>query len=299
MEKSAMIIINPTAGKETAASYEEKVKEELQHIYNSVEVKHTEGEGDAAKFAREGSEEGVDLVVCLGGDGTVNETVNGLASFENPPLMGIIPLGTVNNLAKALNIPTEPESSIELLKSEHYREIDVGMVNGKYFTNTLGIGPAATAVYDVDIEEKTKFGPLAYVMAVGKEILKDDIFPVRLEMDQETWEGEIAVIVIALLDSIGGLKSVLEDVEIGDGKIHIFAIKSLNVSKLIGLTPSLIFGSITDSKNIEYFQTKKLKLDTLDNYKYKSNVDGDEGPRLPLDIKILPKHIRVISEEKS
>lgn len=299
MKKSAMIIINPTAGKETAASYEEKVKEELELIYNSVLVKHTEGEGDAAKFAREGCEEKVDLVVCLGGDGTVNETVNGLASFENPPLLGIIPLGTVNNLAKALNIPVEPESSIELLKSENYKKIDVGLVNGKYFTNTLGIGPAATAIYDVDIEEKTKFGPLAYVMAVGKEILKDDIFPVRLEMDQETWEGEIAVIIIALLDSVGGLKSVLEDVEIGDGKMHIFAIKSLNVSKLIGLTPSLVFGSITDSKNVEYFQTNKLKLDTLDNNKYKSNIDGDEGPKLPLEIRILPRRIRVIARGES
>ena len=80
--------------------------------------------------------------------------------------------------------------------------------------------------------------------------------------------------------------------------MHILAIKSLNVSKLIGVAPSLAFGRITDTEYIEYFQTKKLKLSTLDKSQYKSNVDGDEGPELPLEIKVLPRHLRVISTEK-
>ncbi|NLC66459.1 MAG: diacylglycerol kinase family lipid kinase [Clostridium sp.] len=298
MEKSAMIIINPTSGKEKAASYEARIKEELKVKYSNLVVKHTKGEGDATKFAREACEDNFDFVVSLGGDGTVNETVNGLANFENPPLLGIIPLGTVNSLARALNIPIKPEKAIEILKNDYYKKIDVGLVNGKYFTNILGVGEAAKAVYDVDIENKAKFGPLAYVIAIGKEILKDDVFPVRLEMDDEIWEGEISVIIIGLLDSLGGLKSFLTDVEIGNGTMHILAIKSLNVSKLIGVAPSLAFGRITDTENIEYFQTKKLKLSTLDKSQYKSNVDGDEGPELPLEIKVLPRHLRVISTEK-
>lgn len=298
MGKSALIIINPTAGKEKAPSYEEEIKEILKEKYANLVIKHTMGEGDATNFAREACKEHFDLVVALGGDGTVNETINGLASFENRPLLGIIPLGTVNNLAKALNISSRPEEAIKLLKNDYYRKIDVGLVNDKYFTNTLGIGPAATAVYDVNIEEKRKFGPLAYVRAVGREILKDDVFSVRLEMDKETWEGEIAVIIIALLDSIGGVKTLVDDVEIGDGRMHVFGIKSLNISNLLGLAPSLFFGSLTDSENIEYFQSKNLKLSALDNSQYDSNIDGDKGPKLPLEIKILPRHIRVISKEK-
>lgn len=297
MGKSAMIIINPTAGKEKAASYEDIIKEELQANDTKLVIKYTKGEGDATKFAREACEANFDLVVSLGGDGTVNETVNGLASFDKPPLLGIIPLGTVNSLARALHIPMNPEKAIELLKNEYYKKIDVGLVNGRYFTNVLGVGQAAKAVYDVDIQEKTKFGPLAYVMAVGAKILKDDVFPVKLEMDEEIWEGEVSVIIIGLIDSLGGIKAILSDIEIGDGTMHILAIKSLSVDKLIGMTPSLAFGNITDSKNVKYFQTKTLKLETLNNIKYESNIDGDEGPKLPLSIEVLTKHVRVISKE--
>jgi len=298
MDKSAMIIINPTSGKEKAASFEERIKEELKSKYPNLVVKYTKGEGDATKFAKEACEEKYDLVVSLGGDGTVNEIVNGLASFEVTPLLGIIPLGTVNSLARALNIPVKIEKAIELLTKDYHKMIDVGLVNGKYFVNILGVGQAAKAVYDVNIEEKTKFGPLAYVLAIGKEILKDDIFQVKLEMDDKIWEGEFSVIIIGLTDSLGGLKSILSNVEIGDGKMFILGIKSLNISKLIGITPSLAFGNITDSDNIEYFQTRKLKLTAINNHKYKSNIDGDEGPYLPLQISILPRHLRVISNQK-
>lgn len=298
MKKSAMIIINPTAGKENAISYDGKVKEKLKEKYSDLVLKHTEKEGDATEFAKKACEENFDLVVALGGDGTVNEVVNALASFKNPPTLGIIPLGTVNTLARALGIPVKPEKAIEFLEYDYYKKIDIGFVNGKYFTNILGVGEAAKAVYDVDIEEKTKLGPLAYITSVAKEILNDDIFKVRLEMDKETWEGEVSVIIIGLLDSLGGIKAMLSDVEISDGTMHILAIKSLNPSKLIGMTPSLAFGNIKESENVQYFQTKNLKLSDLDNNNHISNIDGDKGPELPLNVKVLGKHLKVITKEK-
>lgn len=298
MKQSAMIIINPSAGKEKAASYEGVITEELKDKYANLSVKYTQGAGDATKFAREACQDNFDLVVSLGGDGTVNETVNGLASFETPPMLGIIPLGTVNMLARVLNIPIKPEKAIKLLKNDYYKEIDVGLANGKYFTNVLSVGQAAKAIYDVDIEDKTKLGFLAYVNAVGKEILKDDVFSVRLETDEETWEGEVSVIIIGLLDSLAGLKTILSNGDISDGIMHVIAIKSIHVSDLISMTPSLVFGGIIESENIVYFKTKSLKLDTLDNSQYESNIDGDEGPKLPLEIKVLPKRLKVVSKEE-
>lgn len=299
MSRSAMIIINPVSGKGETIPYGQMVQEELKDKYDNFLIKHTKGERDAKKFASQACEEGFDLIVCLGGDGTINETVNGIAAFKKRPKLGIIPLGTVNNLAGALNIPDEAREAIKLLKSEYYKEIDIGLANDKYFTNSLAVGNTATAVYDVESEEKNRFGPLAYVKAVGKEILKDDIFSLRLEMDEEIWEGEVSLIIITLLDSIGGFKSIVTESEIGDGKMHVFAVTSLDLSKLVSITPYLVSGSISDSKNIKYFQTENLKIKVLDNSEYKSNVDGDEGPSLPLDMKILQKHLRVIAKEKT
>lgn len=80
--------------------------------------------------------------------------------------------------------------------------------------------------------------------------------------------------------------------------MHVIAIKSIHVSDLISMTPSLVFGGITESENIVYFKTKNLKLDTLDNSQYESNIDGDEGPKLPLEIKVLPKRLKVVSKEE-
>ena len=297
MRQSAMVIINPTAGKEKAGSYEEQIKETLKEKYINVLVKHTKGEGDARRYAEEASENNFDLVVSLGGDGTVNETVNGLAAYDQPPTLGIVPLGTVNSLARALNIPINTNKAIEILNNDYYKEIDVGLVNGRYFTNALAIGRAAEAIYDVEVEEKTKIGPLAYIKAIGKEILQDEKFVVTLETDEEKWEDEVSVVIIGLLDSLGGLRSILSDVDIADGTMHVLAIKSLNVSKLLTMTPSLALGNMRKSDNATYFQTKKLNLETTGEGKPKSNVDGDEGPDLPLTVEVLTKHLKVISRK--
>ncbi|NLB22647.1 MAG: diacylglycerol kinase family lipid kinase [Clostridium sp.] len=298
MKKSALVIINPTSGKEEAPNYEEKLNETLTKEYSNVVIKHTKGEGDATQFAKEAGQEKYDLVVALGGDGTVNETVNGLAGFDQPPVLGIIPMGTVNDLARSLKIPLEPEKAIELLVKGQHKAVDIGQVNGRYFTNVLGIGKATKAVHDVDIKEKSKLGALAYVKAIASEILEDDFFPIKIDMDDKSWEGDVAVVLVALIDSLGGNKSVLSDVEKGDGYFHIFAIKRLNFSKLVNMAPALLSGAIEKSENVEYFKSKTIHMKALNSVKQESDIDGEKGPDLPLELKILPRRLTVICNEE-
>lgn len=295
MKKSSMIIINPVAGKEDAEKYEDMIKKTVETKYDNILVKYTEGEGDASKFAKAAAKDNFDLIISVGGDGTVNETVNGLAEFEHPPILGIIPMGTVNDLARALNIPLEPEKAVELLVTGIEKKIDIGIVNNRTFTNILGVGKATKAIHDVNSDDKAKLGSLAYAISIAKEIIGDDIFPVKLEMDEEDWEGDVSVIIVGLIDSLGGFKFPLVDVEVGDGMFHIFAIKRLNVSKLIKMAPSLTLGKIKNSENVKYFKSKKIKIKALNNNKYESDIDGEKGPELPLELKILPKHLGVIS----
>lgn len=295
MEKSAMIIINPTSGKEKASEYEDKIKDVIKMEYPNLIIKYTKGQGDATKFAKNAGEDSFDLVVSLGGDGTINETVNGIAGFKNPPMLGIIPMGTVNDLARALNIPLQPEEAIELLGNGTQRKIDVGIANELYFTNILGVGNIARAIHDVDSEEKTKLGPLAYFISTAKELIEGDIFSVKLEMDQESWEGDVSVVIAGLIDSLGGFKTILSNAEVGDGMFHIFAIKKLDIPELMKITPSVFSGKITDSDNVKYFRSKSLKIKALNDHKHESDVDGEKGPELPLRLKILPGHLIVIS----
>lgn len=295
MKSDVMVIINPKAGKEKAKDFKDRIVSELEKSYTNIEVKYTKGVNDATKFAQTACEKNCSLVVVVGGDGSVNETVNGLAGSSNPPHLAIIPMGTVNDLARALKIPMQTKRAIKLLSLGVAKEIDIGLANGRYFTNVLAIGNAAQAVHKVDASEKSKLGALAYILAVGKEILEDDIFKVSLEMDKQTWRGEVAVLIIGLIDSFGGNTSILSNVEVGDGKFHIFAIKRLNVAEFIKMTPSLLLNKISDSDNVSYFSSKEIKITTLDNKVFESDVDGERGPDLPLSLKVLPKHLKVIS----
>lgn len=104
MKNKAVLIVNPSSGKEQAKANEEEAVKELKKVYEEVEVKETKGAGDAEGFAKEASLEEVSLVVSMGGDGTVHEVVNGLSDHKVRPALGIIPLGTVNDLARALKI---------------------------------------------------------------------------------------------------------------------------------------------------------------------------------------------------
>lgn len=192
----------------------------------------------------------------------------------------------------------EPEKAIELLVKGQHKAVDIGQVNGRYFTNVLGIGKATKAVHDVDIKEKSKLGALAYVKAIASEILEDDFFPIKIDMDDKSWEGDVAVVLVALIDSLGGNKSVLSDVEKGDGYFHIFAIKRLNFSKLVNMAPALLSGAIEKSENVEYFKSKTIHMKALNSVKQESDIDGEKGPDLPLELKILPRRLTVICNEE-
>ncbi|MDV6378795.1 diacylglycerol kinase family lipid kinase [Sporosarcina sp. GW1-11] len=298
MKKSALVIINPSSGKEQATEYEEQIRETIQDTYSEITVKYTEDEGDATRFAKEAAENNYDFVVSLGGDGTVNETVNGLAPFNNPPKLGIIPMGTVNDLARSLNIPIKPVDAIKLLVSGTETKIDIGLTNDNiYFTNILGIGSAAKAIHQVDSEEKSKIGSLAYLKAIGKEIIDDQPFPIKFEMEENTWEGDVSVVLISLIDSLGGIKTIVNEVENGDGNFHIFAFKHLNLTELAKMTPSIVMGKLKESENVQYFKTRQVKITTSAGETQESDIDGEQGPDLPLDLKVLHQHITIVSNK--
>lgn len=298
MRKSALVIINPSSGKEQATEYEELIRETIQDTYSEITVKYTEGEGDATRYAKEAAEDNYDFVVSLGGDGTVNETVNGLAPFTNPPKLGIIPLGTVNDLARSLNIPMKPADAIKLLISGIETKIDVGLANDTiYFTNILAVGNAAKAIHQVDSAEKSKFGPIAYLKAIGKEIMDDQPFPVKFEMEENIWEDDVSIILVSLIDSLGGLKTIVNEVENGDGNFHIFAIKNFNLIELAKMTPSLVMGNLKESKKVHYFKTTQINITTSAGEVQESDIDGEQGPNLPLNLKVIQQHITVMSNK--
>ncbi|MGE7763412.1 diacylglycerol/lipid kinase family protein [Peribacillus sp. NPDC097895] len=286
-----MIIINPSSGKEKAAKILPNAKKALGGMYDQVIVRETEGEGDATEFAKEACTERFDAVISMGGDGTVNEVVNGLGEQEHRPIFGIIPLGTVNDFARSLGIPLKPIEAIEIIKDRQTKESDIGKINDHYFMNVLAVGSIAEATYNVSVDQKTRLGSMAYIIEGAKAIIKKNPFPLTVEHDQGRWLGEAHLLIATMTNSVGGFEQLAPEAKVNDGKLHTFIIKDLSLPLIVKIIPSLMRGEIKGHDEVEYIQTSKLHLSTSEELAV--NIDGDEGFLLPLQANVLHKHLRL------
>ena len=295
--KKAMIISNPSSGKEKAEQYVSQVQTILEAKQYAVVVNETAGEGDAAHYGLNACKDGCDLVISIGGDGTLHETINGMLDQEHRPLLGIVPLGTVNDFARALHISLDPDEAIEQLRSEQTRLVDLGMVNGRLFANVVAAGSLAEALFSVSSEEKSKLGSFAYLKEGLKDLVNTPANTLKIEYDGQFWEGESPLFLAALTNSVGGFEKLSPDAEVDDGLIHCFVIRNIGVFNSLTLGTSLFFGNLKEHKDVDYFTAKEVHVHSDENIR--TNVDGEEGPALPIDIRVLSDYMQVIVPEKS
>lgn len=288
----AMIICNPSAGKEKARDLLPTAISNLKEVYDEVYVRETKQEGDAVVFAQDACVEQYDAVISMGGDGTVSETINGLAEQRHRPAFGLIPLGTVNDFARALSIPLDPEEAACVVSSQRTKAADIGKINNQFFMNVLAVGAVAEATYNVSVKQKTLLGPLAYLIEGGKALVKKTPFKLTVEHDSGKWQGESYLMVAALTNSVGGFNTVAPDARINDGKIHVLIIKDLSLPNIMKIVPSLLWGELKKHDQVEYFQTSFL--DVSSDEELAVNIDGDEGVPLPFRAQILNQHLNVI-----
>ncbi|WP_377889887.1 diacylglycerol/lipid kinase family protein [Alkalihalobacillus sp. R86527] len=294
--KKAMLIVNPSSGKEKAIEFEEDVVAILKENHDEVTVRFTEKAGDAERFATEACEGTYETLISLGGDGTINESINGLAEREDRPDFGFIPLGTVNDFARALGIPMQPEKALDVLRERHTKPVDIGKINDQYFMNVLAVGAIAEAVYDVSPEEKSRFGPLAYFIEGGKALKDKTPFELTVTYDDKEWSGECFLMLVALTNSVGGIESFASHAEVNDGYFHVFLLKKLSLPHVIKLIPDLFNGKLQSNDQIEYFPATNLKVKSSKDLVV--NIDGDEGFPLPFEAKTLHNELTMFVKKQ-
>ncbi|MDN6194599.1 MAG: YegS/Rv2252/BmrU family lipid kinase, partial [Alkalibacterium sp.] len=217
----AVVIVNPSSGRAEGKIYGPKVQTELEKIYDEVELKWTEKEGDATRFTREATQQQVDAIYALGGDGTVNECVNGIATEENRPPFGFIPLGTVNDLGRVLGIPMNPDKAVKGLTTRRKKAIDIGKINDTFFVDIVAIGSIPEAVHSVPVEEKTKLGPFAYLLEGFKALSEKEVYPFKFNVEEEITEVDSFLVIIALTNSVAGIPTMIPDASEDDGFLHL------------------------------------------------------------------------------
>jgi putative lipid kinase SP_1045 len=290
--KKALLIINPTSGGEKALDYREKLEDKAGQYFDHVETKITQKAKDATEFAKQASEEGYEAVFAFGGDGTVNEVISGLAENEHIPRLAIIPGGTGNLITKLLGISQDIDRAIEELDFDSTNRIDIGKCNDNFFGYIFSIGSIPQAIHNVDIEEKTKFGFMAYAYRSVKSAIKDETFKVHIKTEKTEYKGDASHVIVLLSNFIGD-KKMFDHNRVGYANILI--LKEASLASKVGLIPDFLKGALVENDKIEFFEAKEISI-TSDR-PLETDIDGDEGDRLPVDIKVLADHIEVYSPQ--
>lgn len=288
--KRARIIYNPTAGRETFRKELPKVLQRFEQAGYETSAHATIGEGDAAHAAEVAVERRYDLVIVVGGDGTINEVVQGIAEAAYRPKIGIIPAGTTNDFARALCIPRDINKAVDIiLQEDNPKALDIGKVKEQYFINIAGGGDLTELTYDVPIKLKSAIGQLAYYIK-GIEMLPS-LKPVstRIEYDDNVFEGEIMLFLISNTNSVGGFEKLAPDALIDDGYFDLLILKQSNLAEFLRVASAGIRGTHLEDDNILYTQAKRINIIPKD--KMLLNVDGEYGGKLPGEITNLQQHI--------
>ena len=288
--KKAMLIINPTSGGEKALDYKEKLENKAKEYFEYVETKITEKAKDATAFAEEASKEKYEAVIVFGGAGTVNEVISGIAEKNYIPKLGIIPGGTGNLITKLLEISQDIDEAIDQLDFNKTNAIDIGKANKSYFGYIFSVGSLPEAIHNVEIEDKTKYGVLAYAINTIKSVIKDEVFNIKIETENGSYEGEASQVLV-LLSNYYADKKIFEENK--DGYANILILKNASIISKISLIPDLLKGDIVENDNIEYIKAKDITISS--DTKLESDIDGDQSDDLPVKITVLGNHIEIYS----
>lgn len=293
----AMIIVNPSSGAEESENYTEKLKKQLDAVAAEFVIKKTKKSGDAKEFAEEAALNDYEAVFVLGGDGTVSEAVNGLMLHESKLPLGIIPLGTVNNVARAIGIPMNPEKAIDSLEQLTVQKIDVGKLNDRFFISSTSVGPIPESVQEVDVDMKTKFGVFAYLIEGIKALKNDETYTFELDIDGEKWTAEYSLLLIAMSNFVGGVGTIIPEAAIDDGLIHLVTLKETTAKEKLSLVPELFQNKEYTKDQLEHRSFKKARIRLVEDIDKEINctVDGDKGQTFPLEIEVLPQALSVFA----
>ena len=292
-----MLIINPTAGRERAKYHKENLRRQLENMFDDVELRETEKAGDATLWAKEAALIGFDAVFSMGGDGTLNETINGLAQANKPIDFGFIPLGTINDLARALNIPLHPEVAFDMLPRCKTVKVDIAKANDRYFINTIATGIMPEAVGHVSIEQKTRLGPLAYFLTGIKAMQAHETSLFKITTPEGSSIYRSPLIVAMLTNSVGSFRNLAPQARVDDGKIWLGIFKDFNYLDLLKVIPEFLSGQPLTSELMTLKALEEVRIELVGDHPLSTNMDGDSGPAFPLDIKVLPSFLSVYVPE--
>ena len=260
----------------------------LQRLTRNVVIRTTKGPGDAEAQTERAVEQGFNTIVAAGGDGTINEIVNGIGSA--PVALGILPMGTVNVFALELGIPFNLLAAWKVIRAGKVRLIDQASANGHLFVQMAGIGLDAQVVQRNSRHIKHVLGPLSYLLTATQVAAEK---PPRLRVSAEgrpTVEGSFVLVGNGRF--YGGPFSLFNEAQMQDGLLDVCVFKSMNYLALIRYFRGALFGSLSRFSDVHYFKARHLvvKADRV----VPLEADGELAGHSPVEFSVRRRRLRVL-----
>ncbi len=285
-------MVNPTAGQGQALKVWDKIASILKQSGQDFAFYLTEKQGDGTRLAGEAARAGAELIVGVGGDGTLNEIVNGLNFSDN--ILGIIPTGTGNGFRRSCSIPGNWQAALSGLSQWEPRHIDLGRVNDRYFLNVVGIG------FDAAVEELAsgKYhnlkGYLSYIPAFIEELATFKYFPASLCFEQTSYqEDKLLLIVINNGAYYGGSMCIAPQASVDDGKLDLTIIKSIGVRETTILAARALLKKQLTHKAISKETISSIRIESDDTVPI--HIDGELIGKLPITIELKASALKIMA----
>lgn len=291
------IIQNPSSGR---VGYEDEFNEVcrllLEHGY-TIQLFKTQGRSDAYEETKRAVLEGFDLIIVSGGDGTVNEVAKGLYEMKTAVPMAIFKTGTVNDFASHLDLPSTAMAFLKMVQSEKSIPVDVGLLNNQVFINIAAGGIFTSVAHDTKKEVKKYLGRSAYYLEAIVNLPKHlrTSYPLRITSEEFSAEGDYHLFLIANSTSVGGFDKISPTAEIQDGYFDCMFIKKAPMIGQADVFMKILMGKHLDNKHVDYFKTKKVKIELLSDDELEVDMDGEFGGTLPIEIEVKPAAIRIMT----
>ena len=290
------VVLNPVAGVSEPGAVRERIESALQAREIPFEVYETTGqkEEDIRKLVRDAVRQGFKLFISAGGDGTLSSVIDGLVGTELP--LVIIPTGTWNALARALDIPLQINQAVDLVFQEHkIQTIDAMQVNDGYFVLSVSAGVGALTMKDVEREDKRRLGKFADLRKAIAEVMEFRAYHFEVKIDGKLTKFRAAELMVANT-SILGIKALQLDpsIRMDDGKLNVCRIYANSLTDYLKLGISMFRGDQKRNWNVLCVEAQE-EVEIRSRERLPVQGDGDLIGQLPVTVKIRPKAIQVVT----
>lgn len=303
MFRNALLIHNPNAG--DGGKARRRILDEVRRVLaaNGIEAEllETTGPGHATEIAQQAARDGRGLVIACGGDGTLNEVVNGLAASANGhrvPL-ALLPGGTANILAKELNLPWDILSAARKMASGEVREIALGLATPvehpakkRYFLSVAGAGPDGMIVYSVDLSLKARVGILAYWWQGAREVWRYTFPRFRVRAGNHLVEGTL--VVVGRTKNYGGPFKITDQADLFADEFEVMTLETQSGLKYLSYLPTLWMGNLRKEEGVHFWKADTLICEPLEVNPVYTQLDGEPFAQLPVKFAIVPKALKLL-----